>query len=95
MRKRDFARKNEQVLLDFLAGVTRENRRKTVCSRAGNWEGTEVSSIFLTVNGEDVAAHHDLMGYVVAKKVAGRHARKVRDNLLTILAHGFRWAWDE
>jgi hypothetical protein len=84
---------NPSVMACFMAGIAAHNRRKTVCAGTANWADGE-EGFFLTVSGEEVAVHHPRFGYVVAKQVAGRHARKIRNQFVKIVDGHLTWAWD-
>ena len=95
MRLRDFRRTNAQVLQGFLAGEACDNRRKTVVACKGEWVGSRIAGFFLVVNGEQIAGHDVRFGYVIAGSVDGRHARKIRDQLVAMIDGKLRWAWDD
>jgi hypothetical protein len=92
MRLSDTRRTNGSVMIDFLAGIDRKNKRGTVQSVSDAFaDGTPTH--VLRVGNEDVAAHHVRMGFVVVKAVEGRNARKVRDQLVTTIDGHLRWSW--
>lgn len=92
MRLSDTRRTNASVMVDFLAGIDRKNKRGTVQSvRDAFVDGTPTR--VLRVGDEHVAAHHVRMGYVVVAAVEGRNARKVRDQLVKMIDSHLRWVW--
>jgi hypothetical protein len=102
------ANNNRSIMTLFLYGQVAHTRRGTLVARVEDWEGTNVSALFLALQvkhkGEvyslTLAGHDWRFGYVLNRQIEGpaavvRRARRVQDDLIKVIDNPDRWVWNE